>query len=357
MRLRSRLHLPSGFTLVEVLLGIIILAIGLLGLAAVFPLVVKQQREAQDTVVGVASARGAEAIIAANVGLNSPLTTGGWAKLSWEMYKQAFNNKDSGRIPWKNVFQQLGTTNAIYDDAGVFRINSDQGQQNDVVIKPAERLFPAASSGASPLFVWDMAPALASPVTATALPALPTFQPLRVTVFVRRVDPGIRVPANKTLAQLLIDGKDGTGQTVTPVATDADGNATQNGLGVYSKFLTPTITRAYKRYGATGGAFTVIEFGNATDAELGAVRQVGQQLVDIDGNIYTVIALPDEPDQEYTNNENTLRRSVVISPGLPTEFVSASSATATSSSTRWNDLQLLCTPQIPAAVTSFIVRR
>jgi prepilin-type N-terminal cleavage/methylation domain-containing protein len=353
--MRSRFHLPSGFTLVEVLLGIIILAIGLLGLAAVFPLVVKQQREAQDTVVGVASARGAEAIISANVGLNSPLTSGGWSKLSWEMYKQAFNNKDSGRMPWKNVFQQLGTINAIYDDSGVFRINSDLGQQNDVVIKPADRLFPSASSGVSPLFVWDMAPALASPVTATALPTLPVFQPLRVTVFVRRVDPGIRVPGNKTLAQLLIDGRDGTGRTVIPVATDTDGNPTQNGLGVYSKFLTPTVTRAHKRYGASGGAFTVIEFGNATDAELGAVRQVGQQLVDIDGNIYTVVGLPDEPDQAYTDSEDQIRRSVVISPGLPTEFIQNSNST--SSGLRWTDLQLLCTPQIPAAVTSFIVRR
>ena len=59
MLLRSSNPAKSGkaFTLVEVLLGIIILAVGLLGLASVFPLVVRQQREAQDTVVGVSAAR------------------------------------------------------------------------------------------------------------------------------------------------------------------------------------------------------------------------------------------------------------------------------------------------------------
>jgi len=354
MRIRFSNHKPFGFTLVEVLLGIIILAVGLLGLAAVFPLVVKQQRESQDAVIGVASARGAEAIVAGNMLLNSPLTTGGWTKFADKLMDAAIALKDSGggRTLWSDVFKQMGTT-AIYDESGVFRISSDLGQQNDVIIKPADRLFPSASSGSTPLFVWDIAPALASPVTVSVKPNPPTFQSLRVTVFVRRVDPGIRVPANKTLTQLLIDGQDSSGNRIIPVATDSNGNPTLNGMGVYSKFLTPTITHAYKRYGVSGGSFTVLEFGNANDAELGAVRQLGQQLVDIDGNIYTVIALPDESDQKDYGSK--LGRVVVVSPGLPTEFVS--SPDGTSSTTRWNNLQVLCTPQVPAAVSSFIVRR
>ncbi|MBS0187030.1 MAG: hypothetical protein JSS51_03105 [Planctomycetes bacterium] len=352
--MRQSARSTTGFTLVEVLLGIIILALGLLGLAAVFPLVVRQQRESQDTVVGVATGKGAEAVVAGNTALNSPLMSGGWGKVSWELYKRAFNNKNSGRVQWDEAFQQLGTLGAIYNDTGEFRVNSDLGLLNDVLIKPSDRVIPSTGSGATPQFVWDIAPSLAAPVTATQLPAQPVFQPLRVTVFVRRIDPGIRVPSNKSLGQVLADGRDGQGRPVYPVGANSDGTPSLDGRGVYAGFLKPEVTRAYRRFGASGGAFTVIELGGSTtEAELGAARQVSQQLVDVDGNVYTVVALPDETDQDYSA-QTVLRRCVVIAPGLPAEYLQSPGSTG--SPLRWQ-MRLLCTPQIPAAVTSFVVRR
>lgn len=358
----SEIAKRPAFTLIEVLLGIIILGVGLLGLASVFPLVVKQQREAQDTVVGVTAAKGAEAFITAHMGLNASANesqnglepTGGWAKLSWQLYKSAQNNKNTGRVSWDDALKQKwGSTFTLYDNAGVFRIDNSIDSLKSVAIKPVDRLIPAASSGSAPLFVWDMAVSLADPVHDQVIPA-PGFYPLRVTVFVRRIDPGIRVPANKTLAQLLIDGKDSQNKQVVPVAVK-DGYSTLDGSGDYANFVAPVVTQAYRRFGASGGPFTVIRFGNATDEELGAVRQIGQQLLDFDGNVYTVIALPDESDQAYSD-PTILRRSVVISPGLPSEYLLSSDSNA--SGMRWgNEFELLCTPQIPAAVSSFIVRR
>lgn len=52
-----------GFTLIEVLIGIVVLALGLLGLGAVIPVVVREQRNAADAALGVSVANTAEAFI------------------------------------------------------------------------------------------------------------------------------------------------------------------------------------------------------------------------------------------------------------------------------------------------------
>ncbi len=363
MNLRSRLiaafRRTRGFTLVEVLLGIMILALGLLGLAAVFPLVVKQQRESQDTVVGLSVAKAAEAMLRGNRGLNNPAddanATGGWAKVSWVLFNEA-HGKSGGRIDWNDVFTQstFGNLPPVYgtlaDQAGklpgTFRVPSDLGAQNDVVLKTSDRLLPAPVNGGVPQFIWDCVPVPASPVdTSAALPGTPTFFPLRIVVFVRRLDPGIRVPAGQTLGQAIANG------AVIPVAADNDGNATLDGRGKYALFFSPKMNSAYRRFGASGGAFTVIDFPTASSQELGAARQVGQQLVDVDGNIYTVVALPDESDQPYSG-----KNPVVISPGIPSEILTSPNST---SSTVLNGRtpSMLCTAQIPAAVSTFVVTR
>lgn len=340
----------TGFTLIEVLLGVMILALGLLGLGAVFPLVVKQQRGAQDSVVGVSAGRGAEAIVRAHSDLSNSAVEGGLARLSWELYKIAFNDKNSHRASWDDVFKHA--VGELYADNGNLRITStNQTAANEVVIRPVDRLYPSADLGNAPLFVWDIAPSLASPVHSTTQISTPTAVPLRLTVFVRRIDPGIRVPSGKSLSQLIRFGADSQGRTLVPIAVDKN-VPTLNGIGNYSKFLYPTVTNVYQRFGGQSGQFSVVEFANAADYELGAVRQIGQQLVDIDGNVYTVTALPDEQDEIYSGNLNKL---VVVSPPLPVEYFNYSKS-AKSLTPKWQ-LQLLCTPQIPASIVTFLTQR
>ena len=52
-----------AFTLLEVLIGVLVLALALLALAAVFPVVVRTQRIARDTVVGTGVLNAAETML------------------------------------------------------------------------------------------------------------------------------------------------------------------------------------------------------------------------------------------------------------------------------------------------------
>ncbi len=62
---RRGLSLPAfslpAFSLIEVLIAVVVLAIGLLGLGMVFPVVVRQQRGAQDSILGFSAAESAAA--------------------------------------------------------------------------------------------------------------------------------------------------------------------------------------------------------------------------------------------------------------------------------------------------------
>ncbi|MBX3390008.1 MAG: prepilin-type N-terminal cleavage/methylation domain-containing protein [Phycisphaeraceae bacterium] len=375
-----------AFTLIEVLLGIIILAIGLLGLAAVFPLVVKQQRDAQDTVIGISAARGAETVLKSRtgyfsqtaqdiVGLNAPSGKSGWGALSWALYQTANAKKseDFGLVRWSTVFNDSNTfKTAIYGNTaeqlagsalgtsavrGALYIGSDQGSQHDVVIKPYERLLPMPAPGVEPQFVWDIVPMLATPIDTNTIIATRTALPLRIAIFVRRIDSAIRLPQDPTTGKTMSLGDAVNAGLVLPLGADGDGLPTLNGQGIYPRFFYPSVQSAYRRFGADAGPFNVIRFKSTTSATvLAAARQIGQQLLDNEGNFYTVVALPDETGSEVPY-QNFLDQCVVIEPGLPTGYLQSTSSKSNSSDVRsGRTLELLCSPQIPAAVSTFLVR-
>jgi prepilin-type N-terminal cleavage/methylation domain-containing protein len=340
---------PRAFTLIEVLLGVLILGLGLLGLASVFPLVVKQQRAAQDVVLGVAAAGGAEAVLRGHSVLNEPAGQKGWAPFARELHGAARKNNGFQSL-WSDVLEAQTDRLRIYGavskignkvgEAGSFRLLGAGSSGNpEVVIYTSDRLLPQGP-GVTPQYVWDAVPILASSAS-SAIP--PEFAPLRVAVFIRRIDPGIRVGANTTLAEVISSG------AAVAVAVDNDGLPTFSGQGNYAVPIVATPVRTHQRYGIDTAPYTVIEFNAPRPAVLVALRQVGQQIVDTEGNVYTVVAIPDEKGVNYTSD-----RAVVIAPPLAPQTVKAINGGGGTSA---GEVQFLVSPVVPASVEVLTIRQ
>lgn len=352
LRVRTRL----GFTLIEVLLGVLILGLGLLGLASVFPLVVKKQRDAQDTVLGISSVKGVESVLRGHAGLNSELTDRGWAKFATQLKSIAINKTDRS-VLWSEVLNAApNTVERIYGNTVqlgelrpepgsiVFWGSGGAGSvtPDTVILRTSDRLIPQGP-GVTPQYVWDIVPILAGQLP-TPEPKLPT---IRVAMFVRRIDSGIRVPSGKTLTEVIAAGE------AAAIAWDAnrfptfDGRIT--GGGSYAGFFAVGAFQAVPRFSIKGETNNILDFRNLSGtAELAAIRQVGQQLIDNSGNIYTVIALPQEESQSYLSEF-----SVVVSPPLSE---AGALAIKVGGGTNGSSVQFLVSPVIPASVEVVDIR-
>ena len=357
----SRRVLPMSdrraFTLIEVLLGVLILGLGLLGLASVFPLVVRQQRESLDSVLGGSSVQGAKSIIQGHFNLNHPSTKRGWAALSIDLATAAAGNANR-RSLWSDA---LGSSNPrlnLYGDiqgvspkpepGSIFiwdatTYTPSAGNEPNVIIRTSDRLLPSGP-GVTPQYVWDVVPILASSVPATAQ-ATQQPLPLRVAVFVRRIDPGIRLPTGTTLAEAIAKG------TVTAIAVDNNDRPTLDGRGRYATFFTADPTAVGSRFDTPGAPQDVLEFDipeNPADARNLALRQIGQLLVDTNGNVFTVTAIPDSTGGKFAS-----KRSVVVTPPLSADMVSS---IRTGGGVNVPKPQFLFSPVLPASVSVEVIR-
>lgn len=341
-----------GFTLIEVLLGVLILGLGLLGLASVFPLVVKKQRDAQDTVLGISSVKGVESVLRGHSGLNSELLDRGWAKFASRL-KELANQKPTREVIWSDVLNApANTVERIYGNTvalgGGASLTAEPGSivfwgsggpgsatPDTVVLRTSDRLIPQGP-GVTPQYVWDIVPILAGPLP-NPEPRLPT---IRVAMFVRRIDGGIRVPSGKTLTEVIATGE------AAAIAWSGgfptfDGKLT--GGASYAGFFAVRANKAAQRYSVKGETYNVLQFGGLAkgSGQLAAVRQIGQQLIDNDGNIYTVISLPQERNSGYDPES-----SVVISPPLTDTQAQA----ITTGGGTGGVVEFLVSPVIPASV-------
>lgn len=219
MSARAARHL-RGFSLVEVLVAVLVLALGLLGLGAVFPVIVRQQRIATETTLGL-SAREAMGKILEN---SETFRDGGpgWPALRSLVQTQGKNGH------WAAVVPNPGTGN--YNLPG------------GVVLPLSQRLYPLPfSSEAEPRFVWDFAARIADPQAPTS--------PMIVAAFLRPIDPGIRPGRYKdsrgvmipySLTNTLLGGVAAQDQRY-PVSVDRDGRPTLDGRRVDARYSTPIV--------------------------------------------------------------------------------------------------------------------
>ena len=109
----------AGFTLIEVLISIIILALGLLGIGVVFPVVIRQQRISTDEVRGVVEARSAADAMLKRFELQNQDV---WQR--WRNYRQA--------NPGLNEYRNGEWGIPAYDDDGTLTMKPDGAGGNNM---------------------------------------------------------------------------------------------------------------------------------------------------------------------------------------------------------------------------------
>lgn len=354
-----RLESRQGFSLIEVLIAIVVLALGLLGLAAVFPVVVGQQRRAADLVQGISVDRSIEAYIVNHGMLSSPPVNGqvgsvsllatatnrrGWHVLSadqdWsprgDWVLTTASNAANGGIAIDPT-----TGNMVLGNGSVTGTGNGQGF---IKLPVTERLMPRPfSSDQQPQFVWDMVArriipageAIPAGLTQSELAVYRARQPIQIAVFTRRLDTGIRVGPGQTLSDVL------TGPSpALPLGIDAGGVPTLNGTGNYSaisQFAYKAFVNPTPPPGASPGDYITIDTANS-DASvtnvLSNITQLGQRFVDDSGVVHTVT-------QVFEAGATTVLK---IDPPVSGEVLSRPVTT------------MLFTPQVPASVNVFTIK-
>jgi prepilin-type N-terminal cleavage/methylation domain-containing protein len=253
-----------GFSLIEVLIAVLVLGVGLLGLASVFPVVITQQRQASDVIMGrAASSAVRDAILtnpdivgefASQDGLLDPgepdpggtgLPNNGQGEVIFGQGNDftandvrfnpvtGFSYLWEGAWRWGDGIHRLPAsflTDFIRDGGVRFRDPLERSlagvPASAADLPVGARLFPrpGAFPGQAfdgPQFVWDFVPRR----TATGS--------IQLAVFVRRIDTGIRVPSGRTLSELLLSSP--TNPELHPVGRDpSTGEPTLDGTGEYA---------------------------------------------------------------------------------------------------------------------------
>ncbi|MEM1329713.1 MAG: hypothetical protein AAGG07_04055 [Planctomycetota bacterium] len=220
---RSR-DLRAAFSLVEVLIAVLVLSLGLLGLGAVLPVVVREQRLANETSVGVQAADAAvdalRTLDGGRVALSAP---GAEVGFDWRSFAVDYLDEFGGTKPpsfneyetgdWYPLAINQGVNNANIQGESWASFLSDEFQPVSLLrlrdpgpsatgatlenamrarrsyIPLAQRLVPSPGSAAGPpLFVWDLATRVLAGDPAAATGPLT----LQVAVFVQQIDAGIR---------------------------------------------------------------------------------------------------------------------------------------------------------------------
>ena len=391
-----------GFSLVEILVSILILALGVLGLGALFPAVIRQQRNGTDAVNGILVAESARSLLAGtnwNTGIDptapSLAKPASSAQDVWTFLRQGSN----ALFPFANSTLRDQSVNGAWFVAPVVKSQRvPVGGKNNVVYVPgdmfvgnpspsptfnptlqgvkidlATRLFPTSGEG-DPQYVWDVAFQLdpSDPLNrydATSNP-VPNGR-IRAAIFVRRVDPGIRVPPGLTLSGLFFDtsGQVSAAQARLPLGEMPDGTPTFDGTGgestssgstlQYSTIKTTSMVFVYnpkstnfnrhdrlyipKSAGGSPPPTRQLASYNPTDY----IQQIGQKIVDNLGNVYEVI--------DYGTESVSGADYVTVNPPVPSNVTqdqaSISPTQPNMSATSHPAIfSVAYTPQLPVAV-------
>jgi type II secretory pathway pseudopilin PulG len=349
-----------AFSLVEVLISIVVLALGLVGLAAVFPVVVQQQRTVSDSIQGASVERSAEDLVRGNALLSV----------------RALPFDDDSNPIWRDLVAEEPTSNIVWSPSGQWNtatpfqtgdplvlglnVNSTTGdliiasQSGFAAFPTSERLNPTPfTSRAEPRFVWDIAARRverrtidaatgARIATADRAEGDRESDPIQVATFVRRIDGNIRFD-RRGLA-FALTRPEGNADARLPLGADALGRPTLDGRGTATANNYSTIQRITYTIGADPDTGELNRLIPDESSELIAyARQIGQKFVDRAGIVRTVRSIATTPEGDF--------EALVIEPPMSAGAVDNEEADFN------NLLELLFTPQIPASVGVFTINR
>lgn len=368
----------DGFSLIEVLIGILVLALGLVGLAAVFPTVVRQQQVAADQSLGVSVGKSAVATLKKHRELSRPLSDAnylealnypplttdtldttidlerlvGWSILTWNTQWSLDGSWD---LPYEGTSPTpaepisidpangnciIGSANGYYVrqvvNGTTFQDDPRKIRTGGVAIRTVDRLVPNAET---PRFVWDFVARRVDLGERHLGTELRTYRDdgVQVVVFVRRIDPGIRVPTNGTLRNEIVGGS----ATRVPVAASPTNVPTLDGLGGTGGVARYSIVQPLQFvFGsdANGPRYDLLDLNGPEAALLPYAAQVGQRFVDQLGGVHKVV--------EVLDPVNPATRRVRLESAMRADY-------ATAAPQPNGAMELIFVPQIPASVEVF----
>jgi prepilin-type N-terminal cleavage/methylation domain-containing protein len=332
-----------AFSLIEVLIAIVVLALGLLGIAAVFPAVLTQQRTTTDIIQGTSLERSVRDLIRAHRELNAP-------SYDSDRDGQLENNELRGwRLLVGNLApgwslpifpEPLDPANAIHDGdfeipgnvttAAGLSIDTTNGDMYvvypgapTIYIPYTQRLLQATSGRA--LYAWDFA---ARRLSAGEVPGTNRFpeeaayqdDSIQIAVFIRRTDtPGPR-------------------GSVVPIAEDANERPTFSGVGAYSRIKSAQATIEVPAIPVPG---SVIRVQSPLARYL---AQPNQKIVDAFGKVHQVV----ESSLNAAGTEAILTLRDKVNQGDLDALTNAGRPADT--------FGILFTTQVPASVSVFDIR-
>lgn len=316
---RQAITTRAGFTLIEVLMAVFILAVGILGIGALFPAVIKMQRLGADATFGTLTTQSAQAFVAGH----SYMPRG-----FWERWARMNNSTLPPGGLWLPVDVEATSGWAIIgqDDpaTGTF--------DERIVIPLAERLYPSDASGAGePMLVWDMAVRRVSDGAGA----------VQVAIFARRIDQRIRLDRGASMYAAMTNTSLSEAQRRWPVSEDLAGVPLQNGqLGGGSRYSQPFTCAVQLPDPRVRDVLrlTGVPSGRAMDRVYAQISVQGQKVVDNYGNIYTV----EGPDPRPRANRYDFKITPQVPPDASVQYPVRPS-------------QILLTPQAPASVAVFTV--
>lgn len=369
-----------GFSLVEVLIAVLVLALGLLGLGAVFPVVIAQQRRAFDSTQGSQVAdlavetltSGSEVVDISRLwsldeygrlALGTPLgsrdggsagaTLRGSPDRSLEWIAASLADAAGGRRPpFLRPVPGFDSSNFSDLRSGLWRSDMLSAADQGTLLPVQARMFPQPGSGADPRYVWD-------PVV-RRLPG----DAAQVVIFVRRIDERIRVPSGYTLGELLTGSRLPSRATraYLPLALDLRNGRLTTDDGQTNNSVYPIPLAVDVDVYADHLDWLVLRQNDAGSSEfdtsLDFLRQIGQRVVDNTGVVRTVVGLP---TVEQGGDTELASRGVVVDPPFTRDQASDGRGTGRLLPKAWERTtwvkQVVFTPQVPVAVRVYTLER